>query len=598
MKYIMSLILLASLLLLSYFVNDAKTDNKTSDNFTPSEKLVQKDSEQISALSLSNRLDDTAPSRVTGKFRKGSHVKLFLPYLPYLAITHSVNGTLVRPANSDKGWEFYLAESYTHVDNRIFEFKLRRGVKFQDGTPFNADAVVRNMHYFKKKPFTYSKLCKIFDRVEKIDNYTVRFILSEPDGVFLQDLANIPFYTEPYLKKHGWNGKSTYANLAEPGPFGLGPYILTEGYVEGDGSTKKVVLKANPNHWEKGIPKIETITIYTAIELGVAADQVLYSEGLLDITPISFNNEVETINSPYAKLLISPSTNNYAVHLNLINGNKALRDDKIRFAINRSIDQEMLLNLSMLGEGSLSPTMVSPNFYKLDTALGTLDNYFKKEDSQFTGKNRSATLRKIVTDYQKREGLDPEKPLVIRMLTPESFLFLARDIRYFLSQINIHLEIDVVQYEKTVFKQLFGTHKNKNDKEWDFLIWANFDWFRHPWTAFFVYRPNNAWSSIPANPTLSKYCDDILRVDPESAEYIPLVASFIRYVYKKNYMVFLPTPHNIYACNKEVVYNPRRSAFIPLWELEVTDLHWSIRDDVDYPNELKRPYKTTRKKLK
>ena len=161
-----------------------------------------------------------------------------------------------------------------------------------------------------------------------------------------------------------------------------------------------------------------------------AAEKVLYREGELDITPLSFGDEVETTNSPYGKLLVSPSTNNYAVHLNLINGNKALQDDKIRFAINQSIDQEMLLNLSMLGEGSLSPTMVSPNFYKLDTVLASLDTYFQKENAQFAGKNKTEVLKKIVTDYQKREGMDPGKPLEIRMLTPESFLFLARDIRY------------------------------------------------------------------------------------------------------------------------------------------------------------------------
>ena len=45
-------------------------------------------------------IEDTAPQSVNGKFKKGSHVKLFLPSLPYVAITHSINGTLVRPANN------------------------------------------------------------------------------------------------------------------------------------------------------------------------------------------------------------------------------------------------------------------------------------------------------------------------------------------------------------------------------------------------------------------------------------------------------------------------------------------------------------------
>ena len=43
---------------------------------------------------------DPAPREVTGKLRTGSHVKLFLPNLPYLAISHAVNASLVRPATT------------------------------------------------------------------------------------------------------------------------------------------------------------------------------------------------------------------------------------------------------------------------------------------------------------------------------------------------------------------------------------------------------------------------------------------------------------------------------------------------------------------
>ena len=541
------------------------------------------------------RIEDPAPNRVTGKFRKGSHVKLFLPYLPYLAITHSINSTLARPANNERGWELDLAESYTHIDNRIFEFKLKKGVCFQDGTPFNAEAVLLNMKQFKKRPFTYTKLWRIFDRAEKIDDHTVRFILTEPNGVFLQDLASLPFYTQPYLDKHGWNGKSTYANLAEPGPYALGPYILTEGYLEGDRNTPKVVLKANPNYWGKEVPKVETITIYTSLDIEEAANLLLHHEGKIDIAPIPFALEVETVLSKHAKLIISPSSNNYAVHFNLINGCAGILDDQVRYAINQSIDQELLLNLSMLGEGLLSPSMVSPRFYKVDQAIAALEGFFEKEKSKYEGRDKTEVLRKIVTDFQVKNGLDPTSPLKLRMLTQESFLFLVRDIQFFLSQINIELIIDVVQHEKTVFQQLFSTHKNQNDRPWDILIWANYDWFRSPWTAFFVYRPNDAWSSLPTNPTLTRFCQQLLTENPDSPNYVPLLSSFIKHVYTHNYMLFLPSPNAVYAVNKEVVFHPRTSAFVPLWELEVTDLHWSVRGEQPYPEHHMQPYRIIRK---
>ena len=56
---------------------------------------------------------------------------------------------------------------------------MREGVQFQDGTPFNADAVVENMKYFKEKPILFTKIDKVFDHVEKVDDHTVPFL---PDG--------------------------------------------------------------------------------------------------------------------------------------------------------------------------------------------------------------------------------------------------------------------------------------------------------------------------------------------------------------------------------------------------------------------------------
>lgn len=588
----------------TYFFIQNKTPVNIPDPIQPETPLLTTDS-SVSEYEIipetvhkkvtkSLGIEDSAPNRVNGKFKKGSHVKLFLPYLPYVAITHSINATLVRPANNARGWEYDLAESHTHTDNRIFEFKLKKGVRFQDGTLFDADALLMNMQYFKKRPFTYTKLYRIFDRAEKIDDHRVRFFLTEANGVFLHDLTHLPFYTRTYLNKYGWNGKSVCANLAEPGPYGLGPYTLVEGYLEGDRSTSKVVLKANPHYWGKMPPKVETITIYTNLKLTEAADLILHNEGELDISPIPFSYEVGTVLSEFAKLVVSPSTNHYAVHLNLVNGSKGILDDQIRYAINQSIDKEMLLNLSMLGEGVLTPTMISPHFYKVDKAIETLEPFFTMERDVFKNKNKNEILKKIVTDFQARTGLNASEPLEISMIVQESFLFLARDIQYFLAQINIRLVLDVVKDEKAVFKQLFPTHKNENDKQWDILIWANFDWFRHPWTAFFVYSPNTAWSSLPANPKLAEYCEKLLTISEESPDYLPLITSLIKYVYKNNYMLFLPNPNTVYAVNKEVVFHPRTSTIVPLWELEVTDLHWSLRGDKPYPKHLKAPYQIIR----
>lgn len=530
---------------------------------------------------------DPAPAEVTGEFRPGSHVKLFLPNLPYLAISHAVNASLVRPAENEQGWQYDLALSHQSIDDRLWEFELRRGVHFQDGSPFNADSVVLNMAYFKRAPFTFSKLSKILDRVEKVDDFTVRFHLTEPYGVFLHDANWLQFYTTAYLEKHGWNGKPNCPNLAEPGPWGLGPYILHEGYVEGDRSTPEVVLKANPGYWGEEKPKVETVTIYTELGIEQARDQALFSEGELDITPVPFADEVETVLSPYAKLAVAPSMNNYAMHFNLLNGNSALADDRIRFVINHAIDQEYLLNLSMLGEGVLSPTMVSPNFPRVAAAIDALNPWFEQYLTSHAYTIES--LRDQVRAYQREQNQDPDTPLQLTLLLQESFMFLFGDIQHFLAQVNIDLQAKVLAGEKQVFRQLFDTVEGANSMPWDLLLWGNYDWYRHPWSAFFVYVPGSSWSTLPPNDVLVDYTNRLLRTRLTSENYVPLIADFIRHIYKNNYMVFLPSPNNVYAVNKEVVFNPGRSAFVYLRELQVTDQHWSLRGDTPYPAQRQQP---------
>ncbi len=538
--------------------------------------------------------DDPSINEVDGKFKPGSHIKLFIPNLPYLAISHAINAALLRPANNEKGWQYDLAVSHKNIDNKIWEFELRQDAYFQDGSHFNADDVLRNMKYFQKKPFTFTKLHTIFSHVEKIDDYKVRFHLTEPYGVFPHDAVWLQFYTNEYLEKFGWNGKPTCPNLAEPGPYALGPYELVKGYIEGDRSAPEVVLKANPNYWGHNKPKVETITIYTNITAVQATELINNREGEIDLTSIPFSSQVDTVLSKYAKLSLASSLNNYAMHFNMLNGNKAIKDPKIRFVINHAINQNYLLNLSMLGEGVPSPTTVSPNFFKVGDALNSLEAFFTgykyKNDTSITN------LRNIVKDYQKKNGQDAKAKLEISVLTQESFLFLLEDIKYFLAKVNITLNIKTLPEEKDVFKQLFNTWTDTNEHEWDLLLWGNYDWYKHPWAAFFVYKPFNSWSTIPPNEELDALTDEIVRYNVESEDYVNILAKFIRYVYENNLMVFLPTPNKVYAVNKEVVFEPGKSAFIYLRDLEVTDNHWSVRKDKVYPEQRFQPYKINRRK--
>jgi len=529
---------------------------------------------------------DTSRESMDGSRKQGSHVKIFLPYLPYLAISHSVNAGLVRPADNERGWEYDMAVSHARISDKVYEFELRQGVKFQDGSPFNADAVLLNMAYFKKQPYTYTAIDQVYDYAEKISEYKVRFYLKEKYGLFLYDAMWIHFYTKNYLEKYGWNGKPTAPNLAAPGPYSLGPYVLTKGYVEGNRNSSVVELEVNEHYWDPRYPKVERITLFLDLKTDAAVSDVLEREGKVDIMPIPFSYELPTVLSEYAKLVRSPSTNNYSVHINMINGNVLLKEREVREAINKAIDQESLLMLSMNGEGEFSPTMVSPNFYGVRQASSHLQPYSLIESP--LSSNLREDLINTIKKYQVKYGMDPDLKLQLKFLVQESFLFLIKDIKYFLEQIHIELELEIVAAEKDIFNQLFSTKGSLNEPNYDFLIWGNYDWIRHPWAALFVYRPSSVWSTIGSDDLLENYISLLFKTAIDEPEYIPLLRSMIEHVYYQSYMLFLPSPNKVLALNKEVYYKPRPSAFIPLWEIEVSDNHWSVRKG-DYPVELKKP---------
>ncbi|WP_207687185.1 ABC transporter substrate-binding protein [Desulfonema limicola] len=523
---------------------------------------------------------DDAFSRTASPLAQGSHLKVFIPSLPYIYISHAINGALFRPANNQKGWQFDMAEDYRQINDMVYEFKLRKGVRFQDGTPFNADMVILNMEYFIQAPFLWSKTHLVFDGAEKIDDYSVRFYLKEKYGQFINDLIWLQFYTPAYLEKFGWNGKSTCPNLAEPGNYGLGPYILEQGYIEGNRQTKKAVLKANPDYWNKDYPKIQTITIYTELDTEEALKKILYQEGELDIMPIPFSRKVETILSPYAKVITAPSTNNWAVHFNLRNGNKRLLEKSVRIALNQAIDQENLLNFVYDTEGIAKPTLASPLFPGVKNAVKTIRP--RSELGNPGLPEEQEQLRTVLNG------------LCLKVLTQERFMFLWKGIEYQLGRAGVSLEFEITKSEKDIFAQLLTTNAGKNTKNWDMLIWANDDWYyNHPWSAFLVYRTHDSWSTIFPDPVLDNYIDRMFITRTGTPEFETSVETIIKHVHDNAYMLYVPAPNQVMAVNKEVVFNPYKMACMPLWEIELTKDHYSVRQG-NYPEKLKNPVQIVR----
>lgn len=519
--------------------------------------------------------DDNSELNKAKPLSDNSHINIFLPSIPYSYIAKSTNAGLIRSYDNKKGWVYDLAKSHTRVDDFTYIFELRKNLKFQNGEDFTIDNILSNLRFFKKSPFLYTNIDKVDFDVIKINEYKFKIILKQKYEMFLLDLARVYFYTDEYMEKSNPIGGETGSANKIAGAFGMGPYILKSGFAVGDEQTEKLELVANPYYWNKEFPKIKTITVYTQENVNNAIEDITKTEGKLDLMPIPFNKKLEVVLSDYAKLIISKSTNNFVIFFNLINGNKRLQDTKVRRALNQALNQEHLLNFVYKKEGKISPFTASVNY--------DVVNQISKEEKFKEEKIDDKELYKILKD------------LKLNVFTQDRFIFLFKGIEFQLKKYGVEFNYTITTSEKDIYKQLLSTNKNKNTKDWDLLIWGDDDWYyQNPWTVFFIYETAGSWSTIGKDEIMQKYIKELFISKIGTKEYKNVVKNILFRAKSMAYTLRVPSPNKVIAVNKEVIYKPYQGGIIPLWEIEITKNHWSLRKNKKYDKFLKKAVKPKR----
>lgn len=148
-----------------------------------------------------------------------------------------------------------LAVSWTHSEDfKHWSFKLRPGVKFHDGTPFNAQAVKEN--FDRQKDPANKCRCAFYiafiHDVQVVDDLTVVYNLNDP-SVNLASFLTLQNSNEVIQSPTAWKTKGDDYNR---NPVGTGPYIL-KSWTAGD----RMVLEKNPDYWNKGHPYLDRITL-------------------------------------------------------------------------------------------------------------------------------------------------------------------------------------------------------------------------------------------------------------------------------------------------------------------------------------------------
>lgn len=249
-----------------------------------------------------------------------------------------------------------LAESWTISDDgKVYTFKLRQGVKFSDGTPFNAEIVKKNFDAVMKNKATHSWLgiVGVLDKTEVVDDQTFRMTLTEPYYPVLQDLSVVrPFR---FLGEAGFpDDGDTSQGIKEP--VGTGPWMLAE-YKQDE----YAVFKRNPNYWGTA-PKVDQITvkIIPDAETRVLAFEkgdldLIYGEGMISLDAFQQLRD----NDKYVSQLSDPVGTR---DLLLNSSNPKLSDLRVRMALQQGFNKKAMVEGITLGLEEPADTALSKNY--------------------------------------------------------------------------------------------------------------------------------------------------------------------------------------------------------------------------------------------
>ena len=238
-----------------------------------------------------------------------------------------------------------LAESWeVSPDGKVYTFHLRKGVKFHDGTPFNAEAVVFNFrrvidpdfeHYKEGTASLRNAPLRYLKEVRAAGEHTVELVLDRPWAHFVDQLSTtlpsgLPLMMSPASVKE-WGNEDV--NLH---PVGTGPFKLQE-YDPGI----KTVLVRNDDYWNRPLPHLDRIIFFITAEASTRVTAL--ESGEVEMITAIPADRVEDLRDAGFKIIM-PDRMNLVWFFSLNQDDENLSDVRVRQAINYAIDREKIAN--------------------------------------------------------------------------------------------------------------------------------------------------------------------------------------------------------------------------------------------------------------
>ena len=267
-----------------------------------------------------------------------------------------------------------LAESWTSVAPTIWEFKLRQGVTFHDGTPFTAEDVVSTFERVpnvRNSPSSFIIYTRQVQRLEVVVSHTIRMHTASPSPLIPNLMSGLSIISRQF------------GTQIETGDFnngraaiGTGPYRLVT-YTPGS----EAVMERNPNWWGPAQPWARVN--YRIIANDASRIAALRAGDVQAIDAVSTRDVDSLKNDPNLRIASRAALRNIYLHLDHQRDNppgvsgpngerlerSPLRDNRVRQALSMAINRDAIVSRIMGGYASPSGQLLAEGVMGHDATL-------------------------------------------------------------------------------------------------------------------------------------------------------------------------------------------------------------------------------------
>lgn len=424
-------------------------------------------------------------------------------------------------------------------DGRTYTFHLREGVKYSDGSDFNAKNVVFNMkRWVNDDRHSSLSSCKV-ESVKALDDNTVKVVYSDPYYAILTELSYprpVRFLSENSLKLKEGDKKGEFVK-----PIGTGQWMV-ESYEK----DQELVLVPNPYYWGEQ-PKLDKI-VFKVIPDSQARLMALKS-GEIDILggdlvgKIPLEGILELKNNSKFELRESKTLTSQFMYFN--QNNEWFKDKNVRLAFNYAIDKEAIVKNLFGGVGS-----AGYGLYQKETPYVTdKNNYgYKYDKNKAIDCLKTAGFKDTNGDgILEKDGKDFEVKLILTTEEFPEWKSMSEIIQAQLLEVGVKVNINVL--DRGAYEE---AHMTTKDFDLCILRTASDSWVPHSslkelftpvsllngevkvWDNKILYRDiQNALKSIDKTQRQKNY-DKVFSFISEEAVTVPLYYPVTTFAVNKN----------------------------------------------------------------